>query len=65
MSAEVAYNLEVSEDPLMSPVKIDLGWQPKTPLDLISCDQVPVKTVNDFKENLKRSLYDALILSNI
>lgn len=43
----------------MYPLETDLGWWPKTPLDLISSKEVPVESVNDFQAKLKSSLEDA------
>ena len=58
-AAEFAYNSAVSEDLGMSPFELDLGWNPKSPLDYISGTDVPVQSVHEFKELLKCSLDDA------
>jgi hypothetical protein len=58
-AAEFAYNSAVTEDLGMSPFELDLGWIPKSPLDFISGSEVPVQSVNEFKERLKNSLEDA------
>jgi len=58
-AAEFAYNSAVTEDLGMSPFEVDLGDVPKAPLDFISRSDVPVQSVNDFKEQLKSSLEDA------
>ena len=55
-SAEFAYNSSVFDDLGLSPFELDLGWIPK---DLISGSEIPVQSVNDFKERLKNSLEDA------
>jgi len=58
-SAEFAYNSSVSEDLSISPFELDLGWVPKSPLDLISRKDSPNETVEEFKSRLKGSLEDA------
>ena len=58
-AAEFAYNSAVTEDLGMSPFELDLGWIPKSPLDFISGTEVPVQSVQDFKQKLKGSLEDA------
>lgn len=58
-AAEFAYNSAVTEDLGMSPFELDLGWIPKSPLDFIATSEVPVESVNEFKERLKNSLDDA------
>lgn len=58
-AAEFAYNSAVTEDLGMSPFELDLGWVPKSALDFISGSEVPVESVNEFKQRLKNSLNDA------
>ena len=57
--AEFAYNSAISEDLGMSPFEVDLGWNPKSPLDLISDSQGSNESVSEFKTRLKASLDDA------
>ena len=59
-AAEFAYNSAVSEDMGMSPFEIDLGWNPKSPLDLLASPEDKNETVEEFKVKLKASLEDAL-----
>ena len=58
-SAEFAYNSAVSDDLGLSPFEVDLGWNPKSPLDLISRTDTPNETLNEFKSRLKETLEDA------
>jgi len=58
-AAEFAYNSAVSEDLGMSPFELDLGWNPRSPLDFIAGSEVPVQSVNELKQRLKTSLQDA------
>jgi len=58
-AAEFAYNSAVTEDLGMSPFELDLGWVPKSALDFISGSEVPVQSVDEFKQRLKNSLEDA------
>lgn len=58
-AAEFAYNSSVSEDLGISPFELDLGWIPKSPLDFISGAEIPVQSVEEFKQQLKHSLDDA------
>ena len=59
-AAEFAYNSAVSEDMGMSPFEIDLGCNPKSPLDLLAGPEDKNEIVEKFKVNLKTSLEDAL-----
>jgi len=59
-AAEFAYNSAVSEDIGMSPFELDLGWNPKSPLDMLSSREDKNATVEEFKSNLKSSLEDAV-----
>lgn len=47
-SAELVYNSSTSKDMGCSPFEIDLGWKPKSALDIISGRQSSVESVNDF-----------------
>jgi hypothetical protein len=51
--AEFAYISAVSEDLGMSPFEIDLGWVPKSPLELFSASPSRVQGVEDFKTELQ------------
>ena len=57
--AEFAYNSSISEDLGMTPFEIDLGWNPKSPLDLVTTSSTSNETLSDFKERLKATLDDA------
>ncbi len=57
--AEFAYNSAVSKDLGMAPFEVNLGWNPKSPLDLVSDTNVPNETVSEFKERLKTTLDEA------
>lgn len=60
-SAEFAYNSSISQDLGMTPFEAELGWNPKSPLDLISgsVSIVENESINEFKDRLKVSLEDA------
>jgi hypothetical protein len=58
-SAEFAYNSAVSEDLGISPFEVDLGWCPRSPLDLFSGSSNSVESVAEFKTALQASLRDA------
>ena len=58
-SAEFAFNTAVSEDLGMSPFEVDIGWNPKSPLDFISGPTCNNESVTEFKKRLKYSLDDA------
>ena len=64
-SAEFSYNSAVSEDLGMSPFELDLGWIPKSPLDFVSGNEIPVQSVEEFKKRLTASLEDAKYSYNI
>jgi hypothetical protein len=57
--AEFAYNSYVSEELGSSPFEIDLGWVPKSPLELISAKPSRVQGAEDFKTELQDALHDA------
>jgi hypothetical protein len=58
-SAEFSYNSALSEELGMSPFDVDLGWCPRSPLDLISGARISVESVEEFKKTLHASLKDA------
>jgi hypothetical protein len=62
--AEFAYNSAVSEEMEMSPFEIDLGWVPKSPLELFSASPSRVQGVEDFKTELQ-DVHDAQVLCNV
>ena len=43
----------------MSPFEVDLGWKPKSVLDVIAADAEPVQSVAEFTIVMKQSLDDA------
>jgi hypothetical protein len=48
-SAEFAYNFALREDLGVSPFEVDLGWCPRSPLDMLSGSRTSLKSVEDFK----------------
>ena len=46
-AAEFAYNSAVYEDLGMSPFELDLGWNPKSALEVLNRPETPVKEVED------------------
>ena len=64
-AAEFAYNSAVSEDLGMSPFEVDLGYCPKSPLELISDAKHENESVQEFKTRLKESLNDAIYAHKI
>eukprot|EP00737_Agarophyton_chilense_P002170 gb/GEZJ01002467.1/.p1 GENE.gb/GEZJ01002467.1/~~gb/GEZJ01002467.1/.p1 ORF type:complete len:321 (-),score=19.04 gb/GEZJ01002467.1/:658-1620(-) len=58
-SAEFAYNSAASEDLGMSPFEVDLGWKPKAPLDALFRRSTTVKSLGDFRDQMKMVLEDA------
>lgn len=44
----------------MPPFKMDLGCHPKSPLDMLSSNRDKNQTVQEFKNDLKASMEDAL-----
>ena len=58
-AAEFAYNSAVSQDLGTSPFEIDLGWKPKSPLELITAQDTSIESVNSFKHKLKSAFEDA------
>lgn len=59
-AAEFAYNSAISEDLGMSPFEMDLGWNPKSPLDMLTSNEDKNQTVEEFKNDLKASMEDAV-----
>lgn len=58
-SAEFAYNSAVSADLGLSPFEVDMGWKPKSLLDIIRKEASHNETVNEFKGRLEEVLQDA------
>lgn len=59
-SAEFAYNSAKVDSMGISPFESDLGWQPRSPLDMLSSRQDDnVQTVNDFRTKLDQSFRNA------
>ena len=58
-AAEFAYNSSESRDLSASPFEIDLGWKPKSPIDALCKNDVPIESVNEFKTQLRAALEDA------
>lgn len=57
--AEFAYDSSVSEDLGMSPFEVDLGWQPKAPLDSLFTGSTTVESLMDFRDRLQMVFDDA------
>lgn len=49
MSAEFTNNSSISEDLGMSPFEVDLGYVPRTPLDMVSEKSISLESTDDFK----------------
>ena len=58
-SAEFAYNSAITEDLGLSPFEIDLGWKPKSPLEILTSEKSNNESVEEFKFYLKETLEDA------
>ena len=58
-AAEFAYNSAISEHLCMSPFEMDLGWNPKSPLDSLIPSVETNASVEEFKTMLKESLNNA------
>ncbi len=58
--AEFAYNSAISDDLGMTPFEVHLGWNPKSPLDLVPSTSYPNETDTEFKKRLKYTLEDAM-----
>ena len=59
LEAQFAYDSAVSEYLGMAPFEIDLGWNPKSPLDLVWSSSAFSEKVSQFKDRLKIVLSDA------
>ena len=59
ISAEVAYNSAVIEELGHSPYFLDLGWEPKQPLDFLASRSPNVSSVQDLQIVLLETLADA------
>ena len=57
ISAEVAYNSAILEDHGHSPFFLDLGWEPKQPLDFLSSRAINVRSVEDLQSILRETLF--------
>ena len=58
-AAEFTYNSAESKDLSASPFEVDLGWKPRSPIDVLYGQSVPVESVNQFKRQLRSALEDA------
>ena len=58
-AAEFAYNSSETQDLGASPFEIDLGWKPRSPLDLFYTSSTPLETVNEFRTRLRVALEDS------
>ena len=58
-AAEFAYNSATSSDLGCSPFEVDIGWNPRSPLDLLHNTDTRNEEVNEFKTRLKDGLEDA------
>lgn len=60
-----SYNSAVVEDTGMVPFEIDLGWNPKSPLGIVTNLHAENETVSQFKECLKETLNDAKLANEL
>ena len=58
-AAEFAYNSAESEDLSLSPFEVDLGWKPKSAIDIAHKSSTPVESVETFRRFLHSGLQDA------
>lgn len=58
-AAEFAYNSANIEHMNMSPFELDLGWKPKSPLELLSTRDCSVESVTDLRTRLRSAATDA------
>lgn len=58
-AAEFSYNSAVVENLNMSPFELDLGWNPKSPVDLFARPDSSVAAVTDLKKRLNSAAADA------
>lgn len=61
-AAEFAYNSAVTEDLGISPFEMDLGQNPKSPLDVTCGAEVPVERIEALEKRLKSSLENSQYL---
>ena len=57
--AKFAYNSSISGDLGLSLFEVDLGWKPKSPLDVLTRRECRVQKAAEFETRLKDSLDDA------
>lgn len=57
-SAEFRYNSAISEDLGLSPFQVDIGWQPKAPVDILFRAPTPQETLGDFRDRLSSVMTD-------
>ncbi len=60
-SAEFPYNSAISEYFGMTPFEMDLGWNPKSPIDMLARNECPVETVSEFNLRLNKTLSDVKV----
>ena len=58
-AAEFAHNSALSVDLGASPFEVDLGWQPRSLVDLLGQADVDVGYVKDFRDRMREALHDA------
>lgn len=58
-AAEFAYNSSLSEDLGMTPFEVDLGWQPKSAVNLLQAKESSNESINQFKERMAEAFRDA------
>lgn len=59
LAAEVAFNSAHIESLGMTPFELDLGWQPKSPLDCLAGPESMVESVNELRGRLDVAYQDA------
>ncbi len=55
----MGYNSAISDDLGISLFEMDMGWNPKSPIDMLTRNDCPVETVTEFKSRLNETLSDA------
>lgn len=58
-SAEFSYNSAISDDLGMTPFEVDLGYNPKSPIDLLKKSDDTVESINEFRNRIKSTFEDA------
>ena len=58
-AAEFAYNSAETQELGASPFEVDIGWKPRSPMDVLHKNSTPVESVNEFKFRLRVALEDA------